>query len=330
MAAGLRISVIIPTLNQGRFIEQAINSVLTQENVNVELIVVDGGSSDDTIEIINKYRSRLAVCISEKDEGQTDAINKGFAHCTGDIVTWLNSDDFYEPGALKIVSEVFSASSPPDLLHGRAKLFGAGKKIKVIGPSATLHNWEYLSYMRFPQPASFFSRIAVQPFFPLDKKLHYGMDFDLVARMVLAGGVVQGVPAIFSSYRLHENSKTHEHEKFLNDWTMVFCGVLESLGADHFLEELKSAGIQLPVKKLKYYREITLTPPETEQMFLEHLHILFHTHYKLANKLQCRRIAHYLKEKYPSRYNDGKYKVYLNRLKFAPSSFIRLFQKLRR
>src|SRR5688500_3818909 len=95
-----KISIITPTYNQGHFIEQTIQSVIEQDYPNLEYIIIDGGSTDDTLSVIKKYEKYISYWISEKDKGQSEAINKGFKKATGDVVNWLNSDDYYEPGVL--------------------------------------------------------------------------------------------------------------------------------------------------------------------------------------------------------------------------------------
>lgn len=107
MPSSLKISIITPSYNQGQFIEETIQSVIQQSYANVEYIVIDGGSKDNTIDIIKKYESKITYWESKKDKGQSDAINKGLAIATGDIVAWLNSDDMYTENALKRVANIF-------------------------------------------------------------------------------------------------------------------------------------------------------------------------------------------------------------------------------
>src|SRR4051812_43486746 len=116
---GHKFSIIIPTLNQGEYIEECILSVLNQSYKNHEIIIIDGGSTDATLSVIKKYETKIKYWVSEKDQGQSEAINKGMDQATGNIVTWLNSDDFYEKRALEIICNVFSNYPAADIVHGR-------------------------------------------------------------------------------------------------------------------------------------------------------------------------------------------------------------------
>src|SRR5215831_18533986 len=112
-----RISIVTPSYNQGRFIEETIQSVLSQDYPNLEYIIIDGGSKDQSVDIIRKYEKRLAYWVSEKDSGAADAIAKGFRRATGDIMAYLNSDDLYSPETLRAVAEVFQAGRS-DVVYG--------------------------------------------------------------------------------------------------------------------------------------------------------------------------------------------------------------------
>jgi len=126
--APLKISILMPSYNQGPYLEAAIRSVLTQDYPNKELIVIDGGSTDESREIIKRYESELAYWVSEPDRGQAHALNKGLAHATGDIVGWLNSDDCYLPGAFRRVARAFEQNNEVLLVHGdRLMIDGAGR-----------------------------------------------------------------------------------------------------------------------------------------------------------------------------------------------------------
>ena len=110
-----KVSIITPSYNQGRFLEASILSILEQDYPNLEYIIVDGGSKDESAEIIKKYQDRLTWWVSEKDKGHADALNKGFSHATGEILAWLNSDDTYLPGAFENIVDAFGASTSADL-----------------------------------------------------------------------------------------------------------------------------------------------------------------------------------------------------------------------
>ena len=127
-----RISIVTPSFNQGKYIEQTIQSVLSQNYPNLEYIIIDGGSTDGTVEIIKKYEQQLTYWISEPDKGQTDAINKGFAKCTGEIFNWINSDDYYSPNSLHIVAEVFSENPTAKVVCGLENGFYNEQQSKIV------------------------------------------------------------------------------------------------------------------------------------------------------------------------------------------------------
>jgi glycosyltransferase involved in cell wall biosynthesis len=112
------VSIITPSFNQGRFLDQTIRSVLTQDYQPIEYIIIDGGSTDGTVEIIKQYESRLGYWVSERDKGQTEAINKGFAQAKGEILAWINSDDVYYPGAVSAAVETLSRNPDIGLVYG--------------------------------------------------------------------------------------------------------------------------------------------------------------------------------------------------------------------
>src|SRR6266540_5681455 len=117
-----KVSVITPSFNQGQFLEASIRSVLEQDYPNIEYIVVDGGSKDESVEVIKKYQDHLTWWVSEKDKGHADALNKGFSHATGEILAWLNSDDIYFPNAVSEAVSVIKAHPHVGMVYGAAEL----------------------------------------------------------------------------------------------------------------------------------------------------------------------------------------------------------------
>ena len=176
------VSVVTPSLNQGRFIQDTIESVLSQDYPRVEYLVVDGGSTDDTLDILRSYGDRL-TWRSAPDLGQADAVNRGFRLARGDILGWLNSDDTYQPGAVKTVVEYLSAHPETAVVYGDAQYID--QRNAVIGPYPT----EDFDIDRLAeaciicQPAAFIRRAALDTVGLLDPTLRYCMDYDLRIRL---------------------------------------------------------------------------------------------------------------------------------------------------
>jgi len=241
-----KISVITPSFNQGKFLKETIDSVISQQYPDLEYIIIDGGSTDQSIDIIKSYASNLTYWISEKDNGQSQALNKGLRRATGEIVTWLNSDDTYEPGTLLKIAEHFLSRPDISLLHGKTILFGEGRKDELRGAPSKDVDALYLAYIPFPQPSSFFRRhVLIEQGF-LDESLHYGMDFDLLARIALNYKIDRS-EEIYSRYRMHPQSKSNYELGFIHDWNIVFSRILRSLpGTEKKIEAMKMLGLYKP------------------------------------------------------------------------------------
>ncbi|MBF0373603.1 MAG: glycosyltransferase, partial [Alphaproteobacteria bacterium] len=186
MAASPRITIVTPSLNQGRFIEQCLASVAEQGFPDLEHIVVDGGSTDGTLEILERWKDRLSLVIVEPDDGAADAINKGLARATGAIVAWLNADDFLLPGALARVVEAWRADPGASFWFGngvRAAEDGTVKERYFANPPTFDRRAliEGINYVL--QPATFMSRAALDKAGPLDVTLRWGFDWDLWIRL---------------------------------------------------------------------------------------------------------------------------------------------------
>ncbi|MFH1185461.1 MAG: glycosyltransferase family 2 protein [Chloroflexota bacterium] len=202
------VSVVTPSLNQARFLKRTIDSVLSQDFPHLEYIVVDGGSSDGSQEIIRKYSSRLAWSVSEPDAGQTDAINKGFAHARGDILAWLNSDDTWMPGAVSAVADAFAQQPDCGLIYGSANYID--EEDRIIGrfpASQTDYRLLRQGYVHIPQQAAFFRADLWRSLGPLDSSLYFAMDYDLWVR-IAKRAPVKYIPRVWANFRLHETAKT--------------------------------------------------------------------------------------------------------------------------
>ncbi len=213
MRALPKISVITPSLNQARFIERTICSVLDQDYPYLEYIIMDGGSSDGTITILEKYEKRLKW-FSQKDHGQADAINKGVSMATGDIIAYINSDDIYQPGALRMVGEYFSTHPEIKWLTGKCKIIDEHdceiRRSITVYKNFLLRHYSYsllLVTNPISQPATFWRRAVVDEFGLLDKTEHLVMDYDYWLRV---GGKYR--PAVLdeylASFRVYSMSKT--------------------------------------------------------------------------------------------------------------------------
>ena len=203
----LKLSIITPSYNQGHFLEETILSVLNQGYESLEYIIIDGGSTDDSVSIIRRYEDKLAYWVSEKDRGQVHAINKGLERATGDILAFINSDDVYLPGAFNAAMNHFADHPKSEWVCGDTIMFGEGHETKVIHakvPQSAAHclSWAY----RAPQPGHFWKRALVSSGF--QERWNYDFDHDMYVRLLLAGHKCEYLPLPMAGYRLHEVSKT--------------------------------------------------------------------------------------------------------------------------
>jgi len=203
------ISVITPSYNQAPFLEATIRSVLEQDYPALEYIVVDGGSTDGSPDIIRKYESRLAWWVSEKDRGQTDAINKGFARATGSILAWLNSDDTYEPGALLEAGRFLRDHPEVGMVYGDTNYID--KDGRVVG-RFNARQADNSRLMRgavyIPQQSTFFRAELWQQVGPLDPSFYFAMDYDLWVRLSQITRFQYLPGKIWANFRLHGTAKS--------------------------------------------------------------------------------------------------------------------------
>ena len=230
-----KISVITPSYNQGDYIEETILSITGQGYPSLEYIIIDGGSSDRTLDIIRQYSDKISYWVSEKDSGQSEAINKGLKRATGDIITWICSDDLLMPGSLFKAAELFRNNPEVGVIHGKTILFANGKKDHIKGADPADLPMSYFAAIPFPQPSSFFTKSALQKTGLLVNDLHYAMDYDFFIRMAFECEF-KTCDDIFSKYRLHNDSKSvSKLPEFSKEWTQVFSRFLRSVNCPDFL-----------------------------------------------------------------------------------------------
>ena len=241
-----KISVVTVTYNQGDYLEETLRSVILQGYPNLEYIVIDGASTDNTPAILNRYENALSHCISEEDEGQADALNKGFSLASGDIFAWLNSDDLFMPGTLLRVALAFDTYETEMVAGGCTLVNGAVKKLFRIHHNALPFgqpmplpldrllnidgSWQKGDF--FYQPEVFWSReIWMKSGSQVDEKLFYSMDYELWVRMAVTGARIVHIPDVLALFRMHDDQKTSGED-------LPFLGELRKVSAA-FREELK-------------------------------------------------------------------------------------------
>lgn len=202
------ISIVTPSFHQDRYIEKTIQSVLSQDYPQIEYMIVDGGSSDGTVKVIKKYEDRLAWWVSEADQGQTDAINKGFARAKGDVLAWLNSDDTYEPGALTAAVKYLQAHPEVGMVYGDCNYINeAGNVVGKFNSTQTSYKLLRRGYTHIPQQTMFFRADLWRQVGPLDPSFYFAMDYDLWTR-IAARTQIRYVPQAWANFRLHTSGKT--------------------------------------------------------------------------------------------------------------------------
>lgn len=253
-----RITIVTPSYNQGQYLEETILSVLSQGYPNLEYMIIDGGSTDESVDIIKKYADKLSYWVSKPDRGQSHAINKGFARASGDWLAWLNSDDIYLPDTLRTLALLAQENPKANWIVGTTII--ANENLQEEGLFYPHHNtgeWRSRNYhsstswidmlcsrqsgTALPQPSSFWRRSATRETGLLDENLHYIMDHEYYIRLALKGYSPICVKTCMAIYRDNAESKT-------------------SRGRDLFWREEISI----------IDRYITLAPPHDRHMIINH------------------------------------------------------------
>ena len=203
-----KISIVTPSYNQAQYLERTILSVLNQNYPNLEYIIIDGGSTDGSVDIIKKYEKYLSYWVSEKDEGQSHAINKGFERATGDFVAWLNSDDTYPPDSLKNVSQHYLNHKICDVIIGSSNSIDKYDNILEVIYVFRYDIIDNIFIRSYPQPSTFWRRELLKRIGYLNTNYHLYLDYDIILRSALAGAKICVIDEILSNNRYYADIKS--------------------------------------------------------------------------------------------------------------------------
>lgn len=203
-----KVSIITPSFNQGQYLEETIRSVLAQDYPNLEFIIVDGASKDNSVDIIRKYESHLAWWVSEKDQGHADALNKGFARATGDILAWINSDDTYAPGAVSEAVAFLNAHPEVGMVYADANLTDEnGQVVGKFAAKQTSYHQMLRGSVHIPQATTFYRANLWRKLGPLDLTLFFAFDYNMWVKFAKVSEV-RYIPRLWANFRLHNAGKS--------------------------------------------------------------------------------------------------------------------------
>jgi hypothetical protein len=253
-----KISVVTPSFNQARFLGDAICSVLDQNYDNLEYVIIDGGSSDGSVEIIKRYAHRVDYWISEQDCGHGDALNKGFARTTGEIMSWLNSDDMYMPWTFRVIAEVFTAFPEVNWVVGYNAWWSEHGALTVAN-RVPKNIYDYLlgNYMWIQQESVFWRRsIWNHAGGHINEEFHLMVDGELWSRFLLIDPLY-ALDCILAGYRVHSENRARKHmEECHKEMGLAIARMRERCPAD----VLSTSKVLECVKRLKYLPLVRFLP----------------------------------------------------------------------
>ena len=330
-----KISIVTPSFNQGQFLEQTINSVLDQGYSNLEYFVIDGGSTDNSVDVIRKYEKHLTWWTSEKDRGQSHAINKGLLRATGEIFNWINSDDYYEPGALQHVAEAFE---DPNIHMAcfRANVFGLQTRISRGTDIFENNLAKTIAYTRIDQPETFFRKSAVDKMGLLNEGLHYCMDKEWLLRYLMLFGIhhVHQSKNIILNFRYHDTSKSvSQKDGFATESDMIYRALAEYFELPEaenifaFLLKNESA------KEIKFawpFDKTALADDLSEKSMNYYVYKRFRETYELLDIKSAKFLAAYIKKDLLEMEDRIIFDKLHDRAKFFPAILLKTFRKISR
>ncbi len=247
-----KISIITPSYNQVDYLEETICSVLDQNYPNLEYIIIDGGSTDGSVEVIKKYENSLAYWVSEKDAGQVDAINKGLRLATGDWVGWQNSDDIYYPRAFEMIAEQIEKCPNADLIVGDMNIIDKyGKEIRDVCYVTPTYNSLRAEGMVISNQASFWRREIHKEVGFLSQEYNCSFDFDWFLR-VLKGRKACHIPQKLGAFRIHDKAKTSILTSRFSDENKMILKGIEVSYIERYYYKFRRLALMLRYGKLSY------------------------------------------------------------------------------
>lgn len=321
-------SIITPSWNQGSTIEETINSLLKQNLNNIQYILVDAISSDNTLEVLQKYRPNLSQLIIEPDSGQSEAINKGIKLATGNIINWMNSDDYYESDALSIVAKNFDDPNVK-VLMGKSRLFQNEKTISYSrGTDVYPGNLpKTIGWCRIDQPETFFRKEAWNKVGLLNEQLHYTMDREWWMRYLYIFGLegIKKIDDVLVNFRLHDQSKTvSQNEKFQIEHDTIFY-ILSTLLDNKNYQDLLSTNLKIDFSidsEIKKWTDKEIIEGSFNYYLLKRAEVFYYQ----GNHSTCKDFLKFVNINLLAK-EDQKL---LNKIKFRsklPQSLISLFRK---
>ena len=291
MVKPLTISIITPSYNQGHFIEETIESVVLQNYPNLEYIIIDGGSKDNTLDVIKKYDSQITYWESKKDKGQSDAINKGLARATGDIVAWLNSDDMYTENALKRVAAIFTKYPEVDVVYGNVWQCYPDKTEKHI--NVKFNPKHFLAGVNMHQPSVFWRRRVHEEVGYIDESLYYTMDYDLWLRLFY-NYKSHKTESILSKFRCHVDAKTSNNPKGIYmDYRKCISRFFRSAGFQNHISVLRALKIYDSSEKTSYQVKQQFTEAAKQSIIDEYIFNCAIQEYSFGNVSSANKILNY-------------------------------------
>jgi glycosyltransferase involved in cell wall biosynthesis len=203
-----RISIVTPSYNQARYVAWTARSVFLQRYPNLEYIMMDGGSKDDTVKVLEPYRDRFAHFVSERDKGQSDAVHRGLQRATGDILAYLNSDDMLAPGALHFVADFFRRNPDVDVVYSHRATVDSDNRLLYYWMLPRHWNWYQMRWDLIPQETTFWRRRVFERCGNVDPTFRFALDYDLFSRFMAAGARFERVDRFLGVFRTHEEAKT--------------------------------------------------------------------------------------------------------------------------